>query len=157
MSSCDFFSCCGFWSWCVPKLTCWHLQVSFSQDCASFPSHQGSCLQHRDGRKLPYNWASIEIRRGIGSLHLIMQGSTLKMILPKWGMCSVSSSRKTEERRILRCCRILKALQRYWIDVVGDSVDLFHLHPPTSEGHILYTRRLAGLSEIAQVIKNQYN
>lgn len=48
-----------------------------------FPSLQCSFPQHRRGRKLPCNWVSTEIRRGLGSLHLIMQGSTLK-ILPKW-------------------------------------------------------------------------
>lgn len=41
-------------------------------------------LQHRGGRKLPYNWASIDIQRGLGSLYLIMQGSTLKVIFLKW-------------------------------------------------------------------------
>lgn len=80
-----WLSHCGVWCWCVPKLSWWHLQMSFSQvDCASFPSPPGSCPQHRGGRKILYNWASIEIQRGLGSLHLIVQGSTLKLILPKW-------------------------------------------------------------------------
>lgn len=48
-----------------------------------FPSPEGSFLQHRCGRKLPCNWVSTGIRRGLGCLHLIMQGSTLK-IPPKW-------------------------------------------------------------------------
>lgn len=85
MSSCDFFSHCGFWWCCVPKLTCWHLQISHVVR-AWFPSSQGSCPQHRGGRKLPYNWASIEIQRGLGTLGYCLVWLNVKMILPKWDM-----------------------------------------------------------------------
>lgn len=54
--------------------------------CAWFPSSQGSCPQHRGGRKLPYNWASIEIQRGLGTLGYCLLWLNVKMILPKWDM-----------------------------------------------------------------------
>lgn len=75
--------------WLLFSLQCqvhtWQPQISFSQvDCTLFPSlplRVPSCST--DLGELPCNWVSTEIWRGFGCLHLIMQGSTLK-IPSKW-------------------------------------------------------------------------
>lgn len=84
IGSCDFCSHCkGRWALVCARPHLTAADFIFSSWLCLLPfSPQGSFLQHRR-EKAPCNWVSTEIRRGLGCLHLIMQGSTLN-IPPKW-------------------------------------------------------------------------
>lgn len=102
-------------SWFLSMVSSDGMHQSSPADTCSFHFHKLTVhpfmllkvLARGTGKNLPYNWASAGIQRGLASVHLIMQSSTLKLILPKW-MYSESSSREIEEGRWEEMVKVLQ-------------------------------------------------